>query len=63
VVLGVEKEIYFTKWIMMSIGMRTTFSGDINADGHPVENDGKNYDKSHNFTFGFTLGFNYYMRK
>ncbi len=63
VVLGVEKEIYFTKWLMMSIGMRTTFSGDINADGHPVENDGKNYDKSHNFTFGFTLGFNYYMRK
>jgi len=63
VVLGVEKEIYFTKWLMLSIGMRTTFSGDINAEGHPVENDGKNYDKSHNFTFGFTLGLNYYLRK
>lgn len=63
VVLGVEKEIYFTKWLMLSIGMRTTFSSDINAEGHPVENDGKNYDKSHNFTFGFTLGLNYYLRK
>lgn len=63
VVLGVEKEIYFTKWLMLSIGMRTTFSSDINAESHPVENDGKNYDKSHNFTFGFTLGLNYYIRR
>ena len=63
VVLGVEKEIYFTKWLMLSVGMRTTFSGDINAKDHPVENDGKNYDKSHNFTFGFTLGLNYYLRR
>ncbi|MBI1287133.1 MAG: outer membrane beta-barrel protein [Flavobacteriales bacterium] len=63
VVLGVEKEIYFTKWLMLSVGMRTSFSGDINAKDHPVMNDGKNYDKSHNFTFGFTLGLNYYLRR
>ncbi|MCB9186965.1 MAG: PorT family protein [Flavobacteriales bacterium] len=63
VVLGVEKEIYFTKWLMLSVGMRTTFSGDINAKDHPVQNDGKNYNKSHNFTFGFTLGLNYYLRR
>jgi hypothetical protein len=47
---------------MLSVGMRTTFSGDINAKDHPVVND-SNYDKSHNFTFGFTLGLNYYMRR
>lgn len=63
VVLGVEKEIYFTKWLMLSLGMRTSFSGDINAKDHPVMNDGNNYDKSHNFTFGFTLGLNYYLRR
>lgn len=63
VVLGVEKEFYFTKWLMLSVGMRTTFSGDINANDHPVMNDGSNYDKSHNFTFGFTLGLNYYLRR
>ncbi len=63
VVLGVEKEIYFTKWLMLSVGMRTAFSGDINAKDHPVENDGKDYSKSHNFTFGFTLGLNYYLRR
>lgn len=63
VVLGVEKEIYFTKWLMLSVGMRTAFSGDINAKDHPVMNDGKDYDKSHNFTFGFTLGLNYYLRR
>jgi|GEM_PF-2584612 len=62
VVLGVEKEFYFTKWLMLSVGMRTTFSGDINDKDHPVENDG-NYDKSHNFTIGFTLGLNYYLRR
>lgn len=63
VVLGVEKEFYFTKWLMLSVGMRTAFSGDINSKDHPVMNDGKDYDKSHNFTFGFTLGLNYYLRR
>jgi len=58
-VFGMEREIYFTKFLFLGIGIRTTFSSDINAKDRPVVNDGKGYTKSHNFTFGFTLSLNF----
>ncbi|MBL4586250.1 MAG: outer membrane beta-barrel protein [Flavobacteriales bacterium] len=58
-VLGLEREVYFTKFLFLGIGIRTTFSSDINAKDRPVMNDGKGYMKSHNFTFGFTLSLNF----
>lgn len=57
-VIALEREIYFTKFLFLGIGIRTTFSSDINAKDRPVVNDGKGYAKSHNFTFGFTLSLN-----
>ena len=57
-VFGLEREIYFTKFLFLGIGVRTAFSSDINAKDRPVVNDGKDYEKSHNFVFGFTLSLN-----
>ena len=62
VVFGVEKEIYLNRFLLMGLGLRTTYSGDINAEDWPVLKDVDSHDQSHNFTFAFTVSINYYRR-
>lgn len=62
VVFGVEKEIYLNRFLLMGLGLRTTYSGDINAEDWPVLKDVDAHGQSHNFTFAFTVSLNYYRR-
>jgi len=59
-VMSLDKEIYLNRFMFVGVGLRASFSSDINAEGHAV-NDG--YGKSHNFIFGFTVSFNGFLEK
>lgn len=59
-VLALDKEIYFHKHMFVSLGLRVTFSSDMNAEGYPAPDA---YGKSHNFMFGLNVSFNGFLEK